>query len=38
MVDRVNSETRHRIMSANRGKNTTPEIEIRKALFHRHIS
>jgi DNA mismatch endonuclease (patch repair protein) len=26
-------ETRHRIMSANRAKNTQPEIEVRRALF-----
>jgi DNA mismatch endonuclease (patch repair protein) len=35
MVDRVNKEIRHRIMSANLGKNTSPEIEIRRALFRR---
>ncbi|MGO9119043.1 MAG: very short patch repair endonuclease [Desulfomonilaceae bacterium] len=33
MVDRVDRQTRHRIMSSNRGKNTGPELEIRKALF-----
>jgi DNA mismatch endonuclease (patch repair protein) len=35
MVDRVTKETRYRIMSANRGKNTSPEIEVRRALFRR---
>lgn len=35
MVDRVDKLTRHRIMSANRGINTGPEIEVRKALFHK---
>jgi DNA mismatch endonuclease (patch repair protein) len=29
-----NDETRHRIMASNRGKNTGPEIEVRRALFH----
>lgn len=33
MVERFSKETRHRIMSANRGKNTSPEVEVRKALF-----
>jgi DNA mismatch endonuclease, patch repair protein len=33
MVDRVDTQTRHRIMSSNRGKNTGPELEIRSALF-----
>ena len=35
MVDRVNKITRHRIMSANRAKDTSTEIEVRKALFSR---
>lgn len=34
MTDRVDKETRHRIMASNRGKNTGPELEVRKALFH----
>lgn len=34
MADRVDRQTRHRIMASNRGKNTGPELEIRKALFH----
>lgn len=34
MADRVDTQTRHRIMASNRGKNTGPELEIRKALFH----
>lgn len=33
MVDRVDRQTRYRIMASNRGKNTGPELEIRKALF-----
>lgn len=33
MVDRVDQETRHSIMAANRPTNTAPEIEVRKALF-----
>ena len=33
MVDRVDKVTRSRIMKANRGRNTSPEIELRKALF-----
>ena len=33
MADRVDRETRHRIMVANRGKNTSPEVEVRRALF-----
>ena len=33
MTDRVDKQTRHRIMASNRGKNTGPELEIRKALF-----
>jgi DNA mismatch endonuclease, patch repair protein len=37
MVERVDAETRHRIMSANQGKNTQLEIEIRKALFKRGL-
>lgn len=35
MVDRVDSETRYRIMRANRGKDTGPELEVRRALFAR---
>lgn len=35
MVDRVNREIRHRIMSGNRSKDTTPEVEVRRALFQR---
>ena len=35
MVDRVDRQTRHRIMSSNRAKNTGPELEIRKALFQK---
>ncbi len=34
MTDRVDRRTRHRIMASNRGKNTSPELEVRKALFH----
>jgi DNA mismatch endonuclease (patch repair protein) len=34
MADRVNRSTRHKIMASNRGKNTGPELEVRKALFH----
>jgi len=34
MADRVDNATRHRIMSSNKAKNTGPELEIRKALFH----
>lgn len=33
MVDRVDSETRYRIMRANCGQNTGPELVVRKALF-----
>jgi len=33
MGDRVDAETRNRIMRANRDRNTGPEIEVRKALF-----
>lgn len=33
-MDRVDKNTRHSIMSANRGKNTSPEIEVRRALFN----
>ena len=33
MVDRVSKEVRSRIMSSIRGKNTTPEIKIRKLLW-----
>jgi DNA mismatch endonuclease (patch repair protein) len=32
MADRVSIATRHRIMASNQGKNTGPEIEVRKAL------
>lgn len=32
-MDRVDKRTRQRIMSSNRGKHTSPEIEVRKALF-----
>lgn len=35
MVDRVDQKTRRRIMSANRSKDTGPEMEVRKALFGR---
>jgi len=35
MVDRVNKKTRERIMRSNRGKDTGPEIEARRALFAR---
>ena len=35
MVDTVDKETRSRIMARVRGKNTTPEIALRKALFAR---
>ena len=34
-MDRVNKETRHKIMSSNRGENTSPEVEVRRALFSR---
>lgn len=34
MADRVDTQTRHRIMASNRSKNTGPELEIRRALFH----
>lgn len=34
MADRVDRRTRHKIMASNRGKNTGPELEVRKALFH----
>ena len=37
MVDRVNRATRHRIMSGNRSANTSPEVEVRKALFNRGL-
>jgi DNA mismatch endonuclease (patch repair protein) len=33
MVDRVDKDTRQRIMRANRGQNTEPELIVRKALF-----
>lgn len=33
MVDRVGRDVRTRIMRANRGKNTGPELIVRKALF-----
>ncbi|PKN67340.1 MAG: very short patch repair endonuclease [Deltaproteobacteria bacterium HGW-Deltaproteobacteria-15] len=33
MVDRVDKQTRHRIMRANRGKNTGPEVSVRKAFY-----
>ena len=33
MVDRVSREVRSRIMSSIRGKNTTPEIKVRKLLW-----
>lgn len=33
MADRVDKQTRRRIMAANCAKNTTSEIEVRKALF-----
>ena len=35
MVDQVDCETRHRIMRANRGKDTGPELAVRKAIFAR---
>lgn len=35
MVDIVNSQTRSRMMSGIQGKNTKPEVLIRKALFSR---
>jgi DNA mismatch endonuclease (patch repair protein) len=33
MVDRVDRETRHRIMRANRARDTGPELVVRRALF-----
>lgn len=33
MTDRVDSSTRHKIMAANRSLNTSPEKEVRQALF-----
>ena len=33
VVDRIDKHTRHRIMAANRGKDTGPELEVRKALY-----
>jgi DNA mismatch endonuclease (patch repair protein) len=33
MVDRVDRNTRNRIMRANRARNTGPELTVRKALF-----
>ena len=35
VMDRVNKETRYKIMSSNRAKNTSPEVEVRRALFGR---
>lgn len=35
MADRVDQKARRRIMSANRSKDTGPEMEVRKALFGR---
>ena len=35
MVDIVDAETRHRMMSGIRGKNTKPELQIRRLLFAR---
>jgi DNA mismatch endonuclease (patch repair protein) len=37
MVDRVDKETRHRIMRANRARNTEPELIVRRALFARGL-
>jgi DNA mismatch endonuclease (patch repair protein) len=37
MVDRVDGETRHRIMRSNRARDTGPELEVRKALFARGL-
>lgn len=35
MTDRVDRDTRHRIMSSNRARDTGPELEVRKALNSR---
>lgn len=35
MTDRVDKRTRSRIMSANRAKNTSPEVEVQQALHAR---
>jgi len=37
MTDRVDKQTRHRIMRANRSRDTGPELEIRRALFARGL-
>jgi len=35
VADRVDRETRHRIMKSNRSRDTGPELEVRRALFAR---
>ena len=35
MADRLTKEQRHKNMSAIRGKNTKPELQVRKFLFSR---
>jgi DNA mismatch endonuclease (patch repair protein) len=37
MTDRVDEQTRHRIMRANRSRDTSPEVEVRRALFGRGL-